>query len=176
MNLTKKTVVYLLGIMISYVLFYSSVFHNLDNILNSILETQGVSSGIVIAVGVFNLFTIYIGILIYSLIGYVFGRISYLDLTKKEFLYIFTVTMFLNTLVHVPLAIANFFSEGSTIILSNQNYWFIVFNPFLLLATIALFKMLKKRKASFSKAIGFCGAYWIIQITGAIISKMMLSI
>ncbi|MFG6147746.1 hypothetical protein [Halobacillus sp. B23F22_1] len=161
-----------------FLLFYASVFQYFLNYFKTdpLLESHTTVLIIVLLViGVIIVTANIFGILLFSILTYIFGKIVDSGATKMDFLYICSCVILTNMLINLPVAAANFFTNGS-IIIPNNNIYFIVLNPFLLLSVFVFFKLLSKTNIERVYNFVFCGVYYVVQVASSILLHYLLKV
>ncbi len=166
------------GILVNYILLYLSIFDYLNNYMKSILPDLDsmVSVILVSIIGILNLASIFIGVLILSIIAYIFGRIFRIGITKREFLFICSIVMLVNTSIQIPIALANFINDSNNIVLVSNNLLFTLFNPFLLLSIFVFYKLLIKYDVPKKIIISYCLTFYFLQLGSTLLSNRMLNL
>ncbi|HDR6267829.1 hypothetical protein IBT50_06115 [Bacillus sp. S70] len=162
----KNVLMVWIGIITMYTFYQYSL---LDSVLNTVKQS-GVNSledstliTLIVTGQILVLIFILVGLMLVSIIFYFFGVLMQDDTSKTKYLYIISVVVFFNMLITVPLGCLNLF-EGDKLITPSTNLYFVMFNPFLMLAIYVFYRLLSTTKLKRIVIVIYCVTYYLFQI------------
>ncbi|MCR6098289.1 hypothetical protein HXA31_17215 [Salipaludibacillus agaradhaerens] len=173
----KKLKFVLVGIFLNFLIFIMSIAQELNSIANQHIEVDPIIiHTMIIFIGVLNLLSLLIGLILVSLLAYFIGKILDSDTGKLKFFFIVSTTVFVTSLINLPLSIMNFLSTSNEIYLPTHNIILILFNPFLILGIYVLYNLLLETKLTKKAILTYCITYYLFQLSANFFSRWILGL
>lgn len=173
MNKNFKSIIYI------WMIISLLTFANQLSIINYTLEKLDLQNShlnfsgaifLIIFINILMVAMMCLSLIIVSLIMHFIGVITNNDIGKLNYLYIISFTFMINMLISIPLFFLNIFQDEG-IITTSQNLYFMLLNPFVILAIITFYKLLRKYEVNLYLTITYMLLYYIFQIVSQLFSQ-----